>query len=162
MSTSVPNPKVYHLTLSPEHISSPRRFPYMRPFTADVKGKIWRYEEMRKQKHIWSGSQTYCNTIRATIINSTAFISEVDASIKHTDYHASYCSPESPRVPGLSHCCQTSQCSHPNTSSSFHPWQKKEERAPCPHPANKQQRHNSRNSEPAKGLQIWVWANSTH
>lgn len=34
MSTSVPSPKVYQTTLSPAHMCSPGRFPYMRPFTA--------------------------------------------------------------------------------------------------------------------------------
>lgn len=40
MSTSVPSPKVYQITLSPAHISSPARFPYIRPFTAEIES-IW-------------------------------------------------------------------------------------------------------------------------
>ncbi len=129
MSASVPSPKLYHVTLSPAHISSPGRFPYMRPFTAEMK------------------------SVSSISINQIMFRLNTDSEVKlHTDYHASYCSPRSPRFLVLSLCCQTSRYSCPNTSSCVHPWQKIGERTPYPHLSVKQCTHS--NSKDMKGLQM--------
>lgn len=113
MSTSVPSPKVYHMTLSPAHISRPFRLPYMHPFMAEIQNTH------RQKQELWWVMTKWWVTVSKILAKSSY-------------YRASYCFPWSLHPNDWLYPEQNRQYSPSNTNSHFHPWQKTGGRIPYP------------------------------
>lgn len=111
MSTSVPSPKVYHMTLSPAHISRPFRLPYMRPFMAEIQNTH------HQKRELWWVMTRWWVTVPKILVKSCY-------------YRASYCFPGRLHLNDRLYLGQTGQYSPSNTNSRFHPWQKTGGRIP--------------------------------